>query len=550
MTIRWALLQLRYHKLLMAAAIVLGTLTILASVGLMSTSGYLISRAALQPPILDLIVVIVAVRFFGIARAAVRYAERIVSHDLTFRLLLGLRCWMYEHLEPIIPSHRVSHHSGDLLSRLVSDVETLQNLYLRVASPVIVAGLIACASTGVLWAMDPLIALTFLAGLTLCGAVLPLAVRQLARKTAERQVALRATLQRHLVESVGGMEEMLALGIEQTRLKEYERMTSELTQLQRRHARIGALHSFAGSLLTWATVMSVLLLSIPKIQTGEISGVLLAAVAFGGLASFEAVQPLPAAYQYLGQAGEASRRVYEIVMEQPLVQDPVDPVPAPQAPSFAFQNVSFTYPGMLRPAIRDVSFRLPFRDRIAIVGQSGAGKSTIVNLLCRFFDPQEGSVLLAERPLTEYSIRDVRAQLAVVLQRPHIFNTSIRENLLIARPDATDSELIEALEKAGLASFVQNLPQGLQTIPGSEGSTLSGGQRQRLALAQAFLKEAPILVLDEATANLDPETECDILDRVFQLTTDRTLIAITHRPEKLFAMDAVFTVRDGRLGSL
>jgi ATP-binding cassette subfamily C protein CydC len=549
MTIRWALLQLRYHKLLMAAAIALGTLTILGSVGLMSTSGYLISRAALRPPILDLILVIVAVRFFGIARAGVRYAERIVSHDLTFRLLLRLRCWMYGRLEPIIPSHRIAHHSGDLLSRLVSDVETLQNLYLRVASPVIVAALIAGASTGVLWFLDPTVALTLLGGLTLCGVALPFAMLQLARRTACRQIALRAALQRHLVESVGGMEEMLALGIERARIKEYERMTSELTRLQRRQARIGALHSFSGNLLTWATVMSVLLLSIPKIQTGEFSEVLLAAVAFGVLASFEAVQPLPVAFQYLEQAGEASRRIYEIIKERPPVQDHVDPVPVPATSSYAFRNVSFAYPGMLRRAIRDVSFDLPFRNRIAIVGPSGAGKSTIVTLLCRFFDPQEGTVFLGERALTEYSIRDVRAQLAVVLQHPHIFNTSIRENLLLARPGAPDSELIAALEKADLMSFVQSLPQGLDTKPGSEGLTLSGGQRQRLALAQALLKEAPVLILDEATANLDAETERDILDRVFQLTTDRTLIVITHRPEKLPGMDAVFTFNDGRLKS-
>jgi ATP-binding cassette, subfamily C, bacterial CydC len=522
-------------------------LTILASVGLTSTSGYLISRAALQPPILDLIVVIVAVRFFSIARAAVRYAERIVSHDLTFRLLLGLRCWMYERLEPIIPSHRVSHHSGDLLSRLVSDVETLQNLYLRVASPVIVAGLIACASTGVLWAMDPLIALTFLAGLSLCGAVLPLAVRQLARETAERQVSVRATLQRHVVESVGGMEEMLALGIERARLKEYERMTNELTQLQQRQAQISALHSFAGSLLTWATVMSVLLLIIPKIQTGEFSGVLLAAVAFGILASFEAVQPLPVAYQYLEQAGEAARRIYEIIEERPPVQDPIAAVPIPGTPSYAFRNVSFTYLGMLRPAICNVSFDMPFGSRIAIIGPSGSGKSTIVNLLCRFFDPQQGTVFLGQRALTDYSIREVRTQLAVMSQHPHIFNTSIQENLLIARPGAPDSELIAALEKAGLASFVRRLPQGLHTVTGSEGLTLSGGQRQRLALAQVLLKEAPVLILDEATANLDPVTEREILDRMFQLTSDRTLVVITHRPEKLPGMDAIFTLHDGRL---
>jgi ATP-binding cassette subfamily C protein CydC len=409
---------------------------------------------------------------------------------------------------------------------------------------------VGCAATGVLWYLQPSAALLLLTGLFLCGVALPLTVLQLARKTSVRQITVRTALQRHLVDSVAGMEDMLALGVEQERQDEYSRMTNEFTRLQRRQALIGASHQFLSYLLTWATVAGFMIDSIPRIQTGEFSGLLLAAAAFGVLASFEAVQPLPAAYQYLEQATEASRRIHEMISRHADVLNPAKPIRAPVRPSFAFRNVSFTFPGGIGPALSDISFDLPFGSRIAILGPNGAGKSTIVQLLCRFFDPQKGAVLLGKRSLADYSIDDVRAQLAVVLQRPHIFSTSIRENLRLARPVATDRNMMSALEKAGLASFVQSLPQGLSAAPGSEGLTLSGGQRQRLALAQAFLKDAPVLVLDEATANLDLETEKEILDRVFQFTIDRTLVVITHRPENLSGMDTVLTLREGCLQEL
>jgi len=547
MTIRWALLQLRAYKRLMTAAVVLGAFTVLASVGLMSTSGYLIARAAQMPPVLDLMLAIVAVRFFGIARGAVRYCERMVSHDLTFRILLRLRCWLYEKLEPIIPSH-CTYHSGDLLSRLISDVETLQNLYLRVASPLIVAGLVTGIALLGLWFLDPALAIILLCGSVICGVLLPQMAMRLATGVGSRQVMVRHRFQQQLVDSLAGMEDMLALGIERFRDSKHRRATNQMTRLQSRQAQISALFSFLGSVVTWTTVISSLLVAIPKIHTGEFPGLLLAAAAFGVLASFEAVQALPAALQHLEQSGESSRRIYEVI-ESPRVSlaEPAGPLVLPDRPSFAFRNVTFSFPGSLRPAVKDISFELPFGKRTVILGPSGAGKSTIVHLLCRFADPQVGAVLLGNRALPAYSIQAVRAQLAVVLQRPHIFNASIRENLLLARPDAADSELMDALDKVSLASFVKDLPQGLGTIAGSEGLRLSGGQRQRLALAQALLKDAPVLILDEATANVDFETERRILDSVYEFTADRSLVVITHRREALLRADAVLALRDGRM---
>jgi ATP-binding cassette, subfamily C, bacterial CydC len=547
MTIRWALSQLSYHKLLMAAAVALGSFTILASVGLMGTSGYLISRAALRPPILDLMLAIVAVRFFGLGRAAVRYAERIVSHDLTFRLLLRLRCWLYGRLESVIPSERIGFHSGDLLARLVSDVETMQNLYLRVASPLIVAGVTTVIATGLLWLIEPAAAVILLLGLILHGLALPVATLHLGRKTAADQILARAELQRHLVDSLAGIEELITLGIEGNRQEEHDRIVSRLSRPQRHQSLIAAFRDFLSCLLTWSTVIGIISVSITKIQAGQFDGLLLGAAAFGTLASFEAVQMLPHAFQYLEQAGEASRRICSVARqkaERPLAKNTNR---IPEIPTLSFRNVSFTFPGALRLALDRVSFDLPFGSKTAIIGLSGAGKSTIVQLLCRFIDPQEGRILLGGHSLLKYSVDELRQQLAVVLQHPHLFNTTIRENLLLARPEATNSELTAILEKVNLGPVIRALPDGLDTMVGSEGLKFSGGERQRLAIAQALLKNAPIFVLDEATAHLDIETEREILESIYNFTADRTLVVISHRPEVLSRMDRVLTLRDGRL---
>jgi thiol reductant ABC exporter CydC subunit len=570
MTIRWALSQLRYHKLLLAVAIALGTGTILASIGLMGTSGYLISRAALRPPILDLMLVIVTVRFFGLSRAALRYGERVVSHDLTFRQLLRFRCWLYSRLARIIPSERIGLHSGDLLARLVSDVETMQNLYLRVACPVMAAGITAVITTGIVYLIEPRAALILLVGLIVCGLVIPSMALYLGRNPAADQVSVRAELQRHLVDSLSGVEELITMGIRADREEEHARIIKELSQLQRHHSLIAAFRDFLTCLILWGTVTGVLVVSIPKIQSGDFSGVLLAAATFTTLASFEAVQMLPHALQYLEQAGEASRRICGVAHQKPADEESKegdlaggcclasavlqsDPAAQPvercviETPSLSFQNVSFTFPGAIRRALDHVSFDLPFGSKTAIIGPSGAGKSTIVQLLCRFFDPQEGSISLGKRSSTSYRITDLRQQLAVVLQHPHLFNATIRENLLLARPEATDVELFAMLEKVSLGSVMRTLPYGLDTMAGSEGLKFSGGERQRFAIAQALLKNAPIIVLDEATANLDVETEREILESICELTAGRTLVVISHRPELLSGMDAVLTLRDGRV---
>ena len=531
----------------LALAALLGALTVLFGVGLMGTAGYLISRAAEQPAVLSLTAAIVGVRFFGLGRPIARYLERLASHDVALRSLGNTRARVYDQLESLPPSQLRDRRQGDLLARFVGDVDSLQNLYLRGLLPPVVALAAGAVAVGVAAAILPEAALVLGAGLVAAGVVVPLCAASLARRASARQAAARGVLSAALVETLDGGAELVAYGRQADRLKQIETADRGLVQIARRAGLADGTGDGLRLLVTGAAVAGVLAVAVSAHAAGTLNRVLIALLALGSLATFEAVQPLPEALRELRATLAAGARVLELTEHQPTVVDPADPLPPPQAPfTVALEDVRVRYARGEEPALDDVSLRLEPGRRIALLGRSGSGKTTVANLLLRFVDPESGRVTLAGRDLREYCREDVRRAIAVSGQDAHLFSTTIRANLLIARPDATEPELEAALRSARVLDWVRTLPEGLDTHVGELGRELSGGQQQRIALARALLTDAQVLVLDEPTAHLDSPTAQGLVETVFAGAGDRCVLLITHRPEGLDLADELVVLPDPR----
>ena len=527
-------------RLCLALAALLGVLTILFGVGLMATAGYLISRAAEQPAVLSLTVAIVGVRFFALARPIARYLERLASHDLALRSLGAARAHVYERLERLSPAQLRGHRQGDLLAGFVADVDSLQNLYLRGLLPPVVALVAGAGAVSVVTAVLPAAGLALAAGLVAAGLAVPLVSAALARRSAALEAPARADLSAEVVETLAGGAELVAYGRAAGRLERIRVSDRSLVRVARRAALADGTGEGLRLLVTGVTVAGVLALAVSSHATGVLDRALIALLALASLAAFEAAQPLPEALRELRATIASGERILHLTGSETAVADPAEPLPLPRGRfSIALENVRVRYAPGERPALDGVSLRLEPGRRVALVGASGSGKTTVANLLLRFVDPEAGRVILGGRDLREYRREDVRRAIAVAGQDSHLFSTTIRENLRLARPEATDDELEDALRRARILQWVRRLPDGLDTLVGEEGGELSGGQRQRLVVARALLADAPLLVLDEPTAHLDGPTAERLIDDVLDAAADRTLLLITHRSEGLDRMDEI-----------
>src|SRR5215203_711167 len=531
----------------MLLAVLLGVATVASNVGLLATAAYAISASALVAFLGALVIPIYLVRLFGVSRAGARYGERLVSHNLTFKLLADFRYWFYTRLERLAPARLLRYRTGDLLSRIVGDIEELQNFYLRIVAPVAVASVVSLLTFALLYSFGPLLAFAALGFLVAAGIGLPLLVRMLVRGLGRKQVELRGELNARIVDGVQGAQDLLAFGGERDHERTIATLDRRLGRLQRRMGFITGLQDALGDLLMNLAMLSVLVLAIPLVSGGEVRGVYLAFVALVVLGSFEAVQPLGTAFQFLGRSLRAGERLFEIVEAEPEVKDPAKLLPVPHNHKREFDGVGFRYQDEDRFMLEDVSFTLEPGRRIAIVGPSGAGKSTLAGLVLRFWDPIEGAISIGGCDVHGYAQDDVRALIGVVSQDTHVFNDTLRANLLLARPEATDDELGTALARTQLDGLMQRLPRGLETQLGEQGLRLSGGERQRLSVARALLKESPLLLLDEPTANLDPATERELLDAVYDSTPDRSTLVITHRLVRMERMDEILVLESGRI---
>ena len=546
----WRLLPLaRPARGRLALAVLAGAAATGCGVALLGVSGFLLARASQHPPIVAISAAVVAVRALSVGRGVFRYAERLASHDVAFRVLAGLRVRVYRRLERLAPAGLREFRSGDLLARLVSDVDATQELFLRGVGPPLAAALVGAGAVVAVWLLLGAPAGAVLAaGMVAGGLLVPWLASARARRAGQRTAAARGGFSASLTDLLAGAADLHAFGACDEALASLSDADREMTALARRSGSGEGLGAGLGSAVAGITVWIVLLAGVAAVAAGPLSRVPLAAAVLTALAAFEAVAPLPAAAISLGQAGAAAGRVVAVLDTPEPVTDPPDPLPPPTGPlTVVLRNVRVRYHPAEPFALDGVDLDLRTGRRVALVGPSGAGKSTVAGLLLRFCELSAGSATLCGADLARYRADDVRTVIGGCPQDPHIFDATIRENIQLARPGASEPELAAAATAARLLPWIQTLPEGWDTPVGAHGAAVSGGERQRIALARALLADPALLILDEPTAHLEPATARALTADLLAVTRGRATLLITHDLDGLEEVDEIVVLDAGRV---
>jgi thiol reductant ABC exporter CydC subunit len=560
----------------LALATLLGAGAVAAAIGLIATSAWLISRSSQRPRESVVAVAIVGVQFFALSRGLCRYFERLVGHDAAFRVLSSLRVTVYERLERLAPLGLPAFRSGELLARLVHDVDSLQDLLLRVVPPFAIALIVGAGTVGLVWLMLPAAGLILLVALLIAGVLVPWLTGALAARTEARQAVVRGRLTASVVDLFEGAPELVVNGAAPEQLRRTLAAEAELTQIAQASARTAGVGQGLTTLCSGLAMWGALLVGVVAVHTGRLDGVLLAGIALIPLVAFELVTGLPAATQTLQRVRQAAARVQEVIDAPAPVVEPAHSLVPPAAdnhpPNGQSHNgrgytnrpaltgsheqrthtlqacdLSCSYPGAEHPALVGINLDLSPGRGVAIVGPSGAGKSTLAGALLRFLPYQGGSVELDGMEISGLDGDELRRVVGLVSQDAHVFDSTLEENLRLARREATTDELCDALARARLLDWVEDLPEGLATAVGERGSRMSGGQRQRLAIARALLADFPILILDEPGEHLDTQAADAILADLLTTTRDRATLLITHRLAGLEDVDEVLLLDRGRV---
>ncbi len=570
----------------LALATLLGAGAVAAAIGLIATSAWLISRSSERPQESVVAIAIVGVQFFALSRGLCRYFERLVGHDAAFRVLSNLRVTVYERLERLAPLGLPAFRSGELLARLVHDVDSLQDLLLRVLPPFAIALIVGAGTVALVWLMLPAAGLILLVALLIAGVLVPWLTGRLAARTEARQAAARGLLTASVVDLFEGAPELVVNGAAPEQLGRTLAADAELTRVAGASARTAGIGQGLTTLCCGLAMWGALLVGIAAVRAGRLDGVLLAGIALIPLVAFELVTGLPAATQTLQRVRRAAARVQEVIDTPAPVVEPQHPRAlltlddrrckgqsphghasngqsfqdrvsdgrsglrdshAKQSHNLKARGLSCSYPAVERPALRGIELDLSPGRRVAIVGPSGAGKSTLAAVLLRFLPYQSGSVELDGVEISELDGDELRRVVGLVSQDAHVFDSTLEQNLRLAKRGATESELRDALAEARLLDWVEELPDGLATEVGERGARMSGGQRQRLAIARALLGDFPILILDEPGEHLDTQTADAILADLLTTTRDKATLLITHRLAGLEDLDEVLLLDRGRV---
>jgi ATP-binding cassette subfamily C protein CydC len=530
----------RSQWLRMTGGILLAIAVMMANALLMAISGWFIASmavAGVTGVAFNYLIPAAAIRAFAIFRTVGRYGERLVTHEAGFRVLALLRVWFFRRLEPLAPAGLERYTAGDVAGRLRSDIDALESLYLRIVLPLAtgVSAIILAALFIACWSLAAAAAL--LICLLATGLFLPLLARRLAREPGRQAVEIAGELRSVVTEGLQGGEELLLLGAVELQAARVEKLSAQLVAEQEKLARINGLTLAGGVVCAGLGLTGVLAGAGPAVSSGTLAGPLLVMLLLFAGASFEAAAGMPTALQLVPGCRASIQRIRELADAPLPVPEPTVPAPLPSGYDIVFKDVTFAYE-TAPPVLRDFSFHIRAGERLALAGPSGSGKSSIAELLLRF-RPYQGSITIGGSEVRDLASDDLLRLIAVVPQRPHLFNSSIRANLLLANPDATKEELQQALADALLADWVASLPEGLETRVGEGGSAVSGGEARRIALARALLKATPLVILDEPTEGLDLVTEEKVIARLTTRLAGKTVLIISHRPACLKLADRV-----------
>ncbi|HEV2377891.1 MAG TPA: thiol reductant ABC exporter subunit CydC [Streptosporangiaceae bacterium] len=536
---------LRARLLLAVAA---GAAATGCGVALLAVSGFLLARASQHPDIVAITAAVVAVRAFSVGRGVFRYAERLISHDAAFRVLADIRVSIYRRLARLAPAGLGAFRSGDLLARLISDVDATQDLFIRGLAPPATAALVGAAAVTVCLLVLAPAAGVLATGLVLAGTAVPGLASAAGRRSRRRAGPVRGDLAAITANLLSGAADLHAFGAEDAGLAHVDAADAELASLDRRSAGAAGMGAGLTSLVSGLTLWGVLVLGVAAVGSGTLTRVPLAVLTLTALAAFEAVSPLPAAALQLGLARTSARRVCTVVDAPDPVPEPATPRPLPTGPvrvEVRDARVRYATDGPL--ALDGVDLDLTPGRRVALVGPSGAGKSTVAAVLLRFCDLAGGTAILNGHDLSSYATDDVRTLIGGCPQDTYIFDATIRDNLRLAKPGASDDDLADAAARARLLTWVRALPYGFATRVGAHGAAISGGQRQRIALARALLADPAVLVLDEPTAGLEQETCQALTSDLLAATANRSTLLITHELDGLDQVDEIVVLDRGKV---